>query len=166
MSILIGGHAHQNERAALGYRWLWRGTPQSAPLSTFNDLSWQAPRGSIGLRLTGANNGAIVTGHKGYDPVPFDCTAIECRIMADKAGSIECVIERVAVAGSSPGVAQPLMTSQASRPRLVSQQYVSYQAMDTWTTKLNKGDVLGYRVISTDMTIVALTIALIVVRTG
>ncbi len=167
MSILIGGHAAQTEREGRGIQILLAGNPPPSvgPISVFNDLSWHAPRSASGLRLTAAAGGTIRKGHKGFYPVPCDCTIVGNTILANTTGSIEFDIDRVPLIQFPPADNQSLITLAASRPQLNGAPSARDLALFSWTTTLKKGDVLGFRVIA-DTNLNWVMLALHIVRAG
>lgn len=105
----------------------------------------------------------IATGvQKGTDlEVPFACTVIEWRLVADVSGSIVIDVWKDTYANFPPTVADTIAGSE--KPTLASAQKNEDTNLTTWTTALAKGDWLRLNVDSA-ATVTAVTLSLTVRR--
>lgn len=148
-----------------GYRFFWIGKPLAAPVTIFNDLSWHRTYSTFGLRLRAYQNALLTPGHKGYYPVPFSGTIMEMTLLADNVGSIEIDIDRSTNLAILPTPNQTIIGLAAMHPQLNGAQSAKDLALYSWQRQLNKGDILGFRVLSVSG-IKFVTLALTIDRTG
>lgn len=111
--------------------------------------------------LIDGGGSAITTGVKGYVEIPFDCTIVGVRALADQSGSIVVDIWKDSYANYPPVDADSIT---ASAPVTISAATKSQDTTLTgWTTSLTEGQVLGFNVDSAT-TITRATIVLDVNR--
>lgn len=126
-----------------------------------NDLHAGDPatdnKASINFLLDG-NGSAITAGPKGYVNVPFDCTIVECSIIADQVGSLVVDIWKAAFADGPPSVDDTMVAD--AKPTLSSQAKSSDTTLTGWTTTLAEGDILAFNVDSA----AAVTLATVFLR--
>jgi len=162
--MLIGGtHRAQQERESRGYQWLWSGIAPALVTGVFTDFSFHAPYSVLGLKLSGAGNGEILPGIKGYYPVPFDCQINHWTILADLAGSIAFDIYKCAYADFPPTNADTIIGLSAEQPALVNEQTAQDRYLTGWNTTLTRGDILAIEVMSIDV-VTSVTLSLFVTR--
>lgn len=93
------------------------------------------------ITFTFENSGSVITtGIKINKLVPFDCDITGWTLLADQSGSIVIDIWKLAYASYPPLVANTITGSE--KPTLSSALINQDLALTTWTTALNKGDVL------------------------
>lgn len=102
-----------------------------------------AASGAIGIVSRGVTlAGTITTGLKGIVRVPFNATVLGWAVMADVATTIT-----FDVAANAPVTYPPSTSIVASAPpKLTAQGFNSDVALAGWTTTLNAGDLLAFRV--------------------
>jgi hypothetical protein len=93
--------------------------------------------------------------------VPFDCTVVEWRIVADQSGSIVVDVWKDTYANFPPTVADTIAGSE--KPTLSAAQKNEDTNLTTWTTALSKGDWLRFNVDSSS-TVTSVTLSIIVRR--
>lgn len=112
----------------------------------------------FGLTIDGGGS-AITTGVKGYMVLGFTGTIVGWDIVANASGSIVIDVWKAA-ANTIPTVANTIAGTE--KPTLSSQQINSDTALSTWTTSVNKGEVIGFNVDSVaTVTRVTLTVRVI-----
>lgn len=162
MSVLSGSHAPYTERQARGFRVLHPGVFTPAA-ETLRERSWHAPEAAIGIRITGANGAGIRTGLKSHHTVPFNCSIVGVRLIADAAGSIVFDIKRTRFASLPVDDGDTLTPLAIGRPKLVAAQWNEDRALFGWSTVLLQDDILAYQVLSASG-INSVTLSLIVDR--
>jgi hypothetical protein len=118
---------------------------------------------TVAIELIIDGGGAtITTGVKGYIEIPFACTIIAARALADQSGSIVVDIWKDTYANFPPVNADSIT---ASAPVTIT---TSNKSQDTtltgWTTSVAAGDILGFNVDSVTSH-QRVTISLTVVKT-
>ncbi len=115
---------------------------------------------SIEVVLDGGGS-AITTGVKGFLEVPFDCTIIAWRIIADVSGSIVVDVWKDTYANFPPTVLDTITAS--AKPTLSTAQKNENTTLTGWTTSVTDGDWLGFNVDSAT-TVTRVTLSLTVRR--
>ena len=105
---------------------------------------------------------AITAAVAGDLEVPFACTVLEWRLVADQSGSIVVDVWKDTYANFPPTVADTITGSE--KPTLSSQQKNQDTNLTTWTTALSEGDWLRYNVDSA-ASVTRVTLSLRVIRT-
>ena len=101
---------------------------------------------------------AITTGVKGFFFVPWNCTIIGNRVLADQSGNIVFDVWKDIFANYPPTVADTI--TAAAKPTLAAQDHSSDDTLTGWTKSIKAGDVLGYNVDSAT-TVTRVTLELI-----
>lgn len=114
----------------------------------------------LGITVDGGGS-AITTGVKGYFLVPYNCTIIGNRVLADQSGSIVFDVWKDILTNYPPTVADTI--TAAAKPTLSTQDHSSDDTLTGWTKSIKAGDVLGYNVDSAT-TVTRVTLELIVVK--
>lgn len=100
---------------------------------------------------------AITTGVKGYIPIDFPCTILECTMLADQTGSIVVDIWKDTYANHPPTDADSITASAV--PTISSGTKDNDTTLTGWTTDITEGDILGFNVDSaTTVTLVTITL--------
>ena len=124
-------------------------------------LAWAAETASLQFLIDGGG-ATITTGVKGYIEVPWGCTIVGVRALADQSGSIVVDVWKDTYANYPPVDADSIT---ASAPVTISSATKSQDTTLTgWTTALSEGDVLGFNVDSVT-TCQRVTVVIDVVRT-
>lgn len=127
---------------------MWPGGPFAQGASRFLDASWHAPYSALGIRISAANGGKVRIGRKHTQIVPFDCTVIGVRILADVAGSIKFDVKRTSFASFPPVPASTLCPLDIGRPRISNSTFAEDRALFGWPSRaLLKGELLTYEVL-------------------
>ena len=95
------------------------------------------------------SNSLIQTGTYGYIQVPFPCTITSAVLLADAAGTISVDIWKCTQSQFDAGVTHPVAgdTITGGVPlALAGTAILVNSALSGWTTSLDTGDVLAYRV--------------------
>lgn len=87
---------------------------------------------------------AITTGEKGHLQVPFACTILECRLVADQTGSIVVDIWKAPYAGFPPDNGDSITASAV--PTISSGTKYTDATLTGWTTAVAAGDILAFNV--------------------
>ena len=114
----------------------------------------------IGITVDGGGS-AVSTGVKGYFSVPYDCTIIANRVLADQSGSIVFDVWKDVWTNYPPTVADTI--TAAAKPTLSAQTNSEDTTLTGWTKSIKAGDVLGYNVDSAT-TVTRVTLELIVLK--
>lgn len=126
-----------------------------------NDNGTPVPSGTIIKTSAGVvadGGGSVIsTGLVASITIPFDCTIIEARLLADQSGDI-VVDVRKSTFSSFPTTSS---IAGASKPTLSSSQKLSDTTLSGWTTSLDEGDVVEFNVDSVN-TITKCAIQLVV----
>jgi hypothetical protein len=128
-------------------------------LGAASNPAWVDDVVSIAFVIDGGG-AVLTTGAKGYLDVPFACTILAWRIIADAAGS--CVVDVWKKAGAVPTVADTI--AAAAKPTLTAAQLNTDTTLTGWTTSVAAGDILGFNVDSAT-TVQRVTVQLKVKRT-
>jgi hypothetical protein len=104
---------------------------------------------------------AITTGIKVDITIPFNCTILSNRILADQTGSIVIDIWKDTLANYPPTDADSITAS--APPTLSSATNSENTTLTGWTTSINSGDTLRFNVDSIT-TVTRVTLALMVIR--
>lgn len=116
---------------------------------------------SFGIVVDGGGV-VITTGVKGFFSVPYDCTIIANRVLADIAGAIVFDIWKDIFANYPPTVADTI--TAGAKPTLAGPADHSEDTTLTgWTKSCKAGDVIGYNVDSAT-TVTRVTLQLIVLK--
>jgi hypothetical protein len=86
----------------------------------------------------------IATGVKTYMEVPFTCSIVGWTLVADQVGSLVIDVWNDTYAAFPPTVADTIAGSE--KPTLSAVQKNQDLVLTTWTTGLNLGDVLAFKV--------------------
>jgi hypothetical protein len=106
---------------------------------------------------------AITTGEKGDLEIPFACTITAATLLADQAGSIVVDIWKDTYANAPPTVADTITAS--AKPTLSTADKSQDTTLTGWTTTVNAGDVLRFKVDSAT-TVQRVTLSLKITRTS
>lgn len=131
-----------------------------APFVGFPPAPYNDKIDTIGITVDGGG-AAITTGIKGYFSVPYDCTIIGNRVMADQSGSIVFDVWKDIWANYPPTVADTI--TAAAKPTLSAADHSEDTTLTGWTKSIKAGDVLGYKVDSAT-TVTRVTLQLMVLR--
>lgn len=126
-------------------------------------ITWTAvnfPYSAIEFTIDGGG-AAITAGQKGHLEVPFNCTIISNRVMADAAGSIVIDVWKDTFANFPPAAADTICAS--AKPTLTAAQKSQDTTLTGWTTTLTTGDILAFHVDSISG-IARVTVSLVVSR--
>lgn len=111
-------------------------------------VNWTAadiPNSAIEIQFGSPPDGQLAAGAIGYRHVPFDCTIISNRLIANRSGSIVVDIYKA----TFPTVPTSGDTITASaKPTLTAAQTSQDATLSGWTKTLRKGDVLAFEIIS------------------
>lgn len=104
--------------------------------------------GSIECVIDGGGS-AITTGLKGYLVVPFGCTLVSNRLLADQSGSIVVNVWKCTYAQFDAGATHPVAADKitsSTPPTLSSATKEEDTSLTSWTKSLSAGDVLAFNV--------------------
>ena len=119
--------------------------------------------GVIGCTIDGGGS-VITAGQKGYVSVPYGCTITGWDIIADQSGSITVEIDKHA--GAVPNTTTDKISASAP-PALSSAQIAQNQPCTGWSASgaVAAGDVIGFNVSGTPVSVTRVTVLLRVTRT-
>lgn len=138
------------------------GDPAVSRKVTLGTLALTAKRASIQIAIDGGGS-VISTGELDLSvEVPFACTIVGNRLLADQSGSIVIDIWKDTYANYPPTVADTITAS--AKPTLSGAIKSEDTTLSGWTTTLAKGDVLRFKVDSV-ATVTAVTLVLDLMKT-
>jgi hypothetical protein len=118
-----------------------------ATSGSFTDLINQPDRTAILTTIFDGGGAVIGAPFTRYLYVPFNATIIGWALMADQVGSISVDIWKVPMASFPPLIANSI--TGGNTPALSGQQSMFVTILPAgWTTQINAGDCLAYRVVS------------------
>ena len=119
---------------------LFRATDSSTFVSTESGLGETV---SIVFIIDGGGV-AITTGVKGYIPIPFACSIVAVRLLADQSGSIVVDVWKDTFANYPPTDADSITASAV--PTISTATKSEDTTLTGWTTAITAGDILGFNV--------------------
>lgn len=124
------------------------------------DSTADVKRKQVGITIDGGGS-AITTGIKGFIPIDFNGTIESWNLIADQSGSIVIDVWKDTYANYPPTVAYTIAGTE--KPTLSSVNKNQDLNLSTWSTTINRGDVIGFNVDSVStVTRVTLTLTVIV----
>lgn len=102
-----------------------------------------ATAGCFGITIDG-NGSTITTGVKGYVEMPYSGTITSWSLFADQSGSIVIDVWKDTFANFPPTVADTIAGSE--KPNLTGVQAKQDLDLTTWTTSVNRGDIIAFNV--------------------
>lgn len=122
------------------------------------NMQWVDNRRVFNASFTGGNN-PIGAGSTVFLTVPNDCTIIEARLITNRVGSMTVIVERATFA-TTPTYSD--ISNGGIVLAAASGEAVQNTTLTSWTTSLNRGDILRFRVTGAPLTATNATASLIV----
>lgn len=141
---------------------LKRATQTGFLKGTSGVLSAVTLKGAITFVVDGGGS-AITTGIKGDLQIPFDCTIVAARLLADQSGSIVVNVWKDTYANFPPDVTDKITAS--APPTITTATKSQDTTLTGWTTAITAGDILRFNVDSIT-TVTRVTLVLEVNRTN
>jgi len=117
--------------------------------AVFNGTAWQKVDnseknlGAIEVLIDG-NSFPITTGLKGYREVPFNCSIVGVRLLADQSTTTVVDIWKDTYANYPPTDADTI--TGGNEPTITAAIKMEDTTLTSWTTALTKGDILGFNI--------------------